>query len=117
MLTVRRLERDLEAFSADAGKLGPALKRRWLEAQPLARKQAAALRWCVIGCFALIEAYLSGLAWRVQQSGGERLNAMSTKDRKIIEDTGSSFRTGLSGSLVLWPAARSGTTTRKFKES
>jgi hypothetical protein len=89
----RALAGQLEAFSGrQSPSLELSLKRKWVDAEPLARRQAALDRWCVIACFSLLEAYLSGLAWRVTQLEGERLSEMPSKDRKTIEDAGSSFR-------------------------
>jgi len=85
----RELNRTLAPFS---GEFDPALKRKWIEARAVAQRQVAVLRWCVIACSSLIEAYFGGLAWRLQQSEGERLSRLSSKDRKTVEDTGATFR-------------------------
>jgi hypothetical protein len=74
------------------GKFDPALKRKWIEAKALAQRQVAVVRWSVIACSSLIEAYLGGLAWRVQQSEGGRLSQLSSRDRKTVEDAGPSFK-------------------------
>jgi hypothetical protein len=87
----RELDRELKPFSA-ADELDRSLKRKWLEAEPLARRQKALLRWCITACFSLLEAYLGGLAWRVQEAEGERLSQVSAKDRKTIEDAGPPFQ-------------------------
>jgi hypothetical protein len=83
----RELNRKLAPFS---GEFDPRLKRAWLEAQALAERQRAVLRWCIIACSSLVEAYLGGLAWRLCQQAN--LSSLSSMDRKIIEDSGPSFR-------------------------
>jgi hypothetical protein len=70
----------------------PTAKRRFLELRDSAARQASLHRWCIIACFSVIEAYLSGLAWRYQQTEAGQLPLLSAKDRKTIEDSGCTFR-------------------------
>lgn len=85
----RDLERELAPFS---GNFDPALKRKWIDAQDLARRQVAVLRWCLISCSSLIEAYLGSLAWRLHHTERERMAHISSRDRRTVEDSGSTFR-------------------------
>lgn len=89
MAEARELNQTLAPFS---GTFDPKLKAKWIEVQPLAKREAAVLRWCIVGCSSLVEAYLGALAWRLQKTEGERLSQLSSKDRKTVEDAGPSFR-------------------------
>lgn len=70
----------------------PSAKTQWLQMRDSAMRQMSIHRWCIISCFSLIEAYLSGLAWRYQHEKSEQLIKLPAKDKKAIDDSGCTFR-------------------------